>query len=47
MSNYTDIQQYFTTLENNFNELYSIASKARAKGLDPELIPESKITKPK
>jgi len=35
---------YFKTLEKNFSQLYSIASDARNKGLDPDFHPESKIT---
>lgn len=36
---------YFQYLERMFSEAYSIALEARSKGLDPEVEPESRVTK--
>ncbi len=38
-------ESYFQLIEKKFSEVYSIASNARAIGLDPELEPESRVTK--
>ncbi|MBS7287774.1 MAG: DNA polymerase II large subunit [Candidatus Freyarchaeota archaeon] len=36
------IDGYFRSLESSFNELYELASKAKARGVDPSLEPEVK-----
>ncbi len=38
-------RQYLEGLEKEFNRLYGLSEKAREKGLDPSLKPESKIAK--
>jgi len=38
-----EYQQYTNSLETQLNELYDIAKKARAKGLDPALSPEIEV----
>lgn len=38
-------KQYVESLEARFTELYNLSEKARRKGLDPSLTPESKIAK--
>ncbi len=38
-------QQYTISLENELQKLYGIAEKARERGLDPTLKPESKVAK--
>ena len=35
-----EMQEYFRTIENNFEKLYSIAREARSRGLDPSIEPE-------
>jgi len=35
-----EMQEYFRTIENNFEKLYSIAREARGRGLDPSIEPE-------
>lgn len=39
------IDSYFRSLENSFNELYELASRAKARGVDPSLDPEVKPAK--
>ncbi|MEM1797714.1 MAG: hypothetical protein QXX87_00670, partial [Candidatus Jordarchaeales archaeon] len=39
------LNNYFSSLETAFNMLYEIASRAKAKGLDPSLEPEVKPAK--
>jgi DNA polymerase II large subunit len=38
-------RQYTESLEDKFNQLYTLSEKAREKGLDPSLKPECKIAK--
>jgi DNA polymerase II large subunit len=40
-----DYKQYALTLENQLATLYRIAEKAREKGLDPALTPETEVAK--
>ena len=40
-----EYEEYFNNLKEKFFELYEIASKARAKGIDPEPIIEIKPAK--
>ncbi|MCG3217043.1 MAG: DNA polymerase II large subunit, partial [Candidatus Heimdallarchaeota archaeon] len=39
------VQEYFTKINQQLQEIYSIASKAREKGLDPSLVVEIPIAK--
>ncbi len=41
----SDYRQYVTSLENELQRLYEIAGKARERGLDPTLKPESEVAK--
>jgi DNA polymerase II large subunit len=40
-----EMRRYFSTLEEGAERCYSTARKARAKGLDPELVPEIPLAK--
>lgn len=40
-----EYKEYISKLENDLNTIYELAKKARAKGLDPESVPETKIAK--
>ena len=40
-----EYREYFKSLEDGLNDLYEVAKRARAKGLDPTLEPEPQITR--
>jgi hypothetical protein len=38
-----EYKQYASSLEKNLESIYAVAKKAREKGLDPALVPESEV----